>query len=520
MIMEIRGFTPPERVEKGEVIRALYPFQIAALERAFDEPSYLYFNHDTGCGKSVVAVAGCQELIANRHEFDLAFVFTLRLNKKNFIRTFERMTTLRAKNIEGAKDRRTKHYAKEDFDVLVMNYEKALYDCAELSTLVQGKRVLFIFDEVQKILQPNRASAAMRKLLVEPEDSSVWPMSASIVDSDPLRYWRCMDFVANNPLGTEEEFRARYVEKRILKDFGRHTEWADVYDLEKLADIPEKVARWTHVVRKNDPEIRQYFKDTQLIVETVQLSDQDRELYNIIRETVRADYNQLSHLAKVSYYNTLRLICNTSEALNITENQVAQFLRSQGLTFSSRTSAKFESVIEKIEEIRSQGDKVVVFTHWVDLCLKPFSQELERAGINHVVHYGAGMTPGQAQQAQDNFKKDKNITVFLSSDAGSHGLSFQEAKYVIHIESPHSYDLLMQRSDRIDRIDSYHQLLTTYVFLTEDTVEQQIWAINDERRRLSSVIQGTNQTLGRLENLPEDESRLTDNNLKYLIFGE
>lgn len=517
--MDVRGFTAPIRVNEGVEVQELYPFQTEALERAFSEPSFLFFNHDTGCGKSVVATAGIQEMINNRQEIDLAIVFTLRLNKKNFVRTIHRMTPLRAKNIEGAREDRKKKYEREDFDVLVMNYEKAHFDFDELSALVKNKHVLFILDEVQKILLPNRASKALKQLLKIPRSTTVWPMSASIVENDPLRYWRCFAFMKPNPLGTQENFRKRYVEKTVIRDFGFRKEYVDVWNLEALKEVPERVARWTHVVRKNDPETSQYFKTTQLIVEKVELSPEDRELYDIIRETVKADYAQLSHLAKVSYYNTLRLICNTSEALNITDNQVAQFLRSQGLVFSSRTSNKFEMIIDKIKEIRDQGSKVVVFTHWVGLSLLLFAERLKAEHINHVVHYGTGMTATEAQRSQDQFKANPEITVFLSSDAGSHGLSFQEAAYVIHIECPHSYDVLMQRSDRIDRIDSYHELLTTYVYVTENSVEEQIWAINDQRRKLSSAIQGTNQQLGRID-LSENVESLTDTNLRFLLFGE
>lgn len=471
------------------------------------------------CGKSIVAVAGMQEMIKNRHEFDLAFVFTLRLNKKNFVRTITRTTELSVKNIEGTKAARQKAYEKSDFDVLVLNYEKAHFDFDELSQLVGGKRVLFIFDEVQKILLVNNASKAMKKLVRVPSRSAIWPMSASVVENDPLRYWRCFAWMRPNPLGTQEDFRKQYVEKTIVKDYGFRKEFVDVWNLDALKDIPDRVADYTHVVRKNDPEIAKYFKDTQLIVEKVELSSEDRELYDIIRETVKSDYKQLSHLAKVSYYNTLRLICNTSEALNHTDNQVAQFLRSQGLVFTSDTSAKFETIIEKIKEIRDQGDKVVVFTHWVGLSLLLFAEKLTREGIRYVVHYGTGMSAREAQDAQDQFKGDPEITVFLSSDAGSHGLSFQEARYVIHIEIPHSYDILMQRSDRIDRIDSYHQLLTTYVYVTDDSVEENIWAINGERRRLSSIVQGTNEKLGRME-LSENSNDLSDTNLRFLLFGD
>jgi SNF2 family DNA or RNA helicase len=517
--MEIAGFNPPWRVEDGTRVQRLYPFQEEALERAFSKPEFLFFNHATGCGKSVVAIAGLQEMIMNRNEFDLGLVFTLRSNKRNFTRMINSMSDgLLARNIEGMKSSRKNRYDREDFEVLTLNYEKAHFDFDELSALLKGKRVIFVLDEVQKVLLPNNASKSLKKLINAPRRSAVWPMSASVIENDPLRYWRCFALSKPNPLGTQEDYRKRYVEKTIIRDYGGRKEWIDIWDLDALQDIPDRVAEWTHVVRKNDPEVSKYFKDTQLIVERIQLSDEDRELYNIIRETVHADYNELSHLAKISYYQTLRLMCNTTEGLNETDNKVAAFLRSQGLVFSSRTSAKFEAIVEKIREIASQNDKVIVFSHWTNLSLLPLSRELKRNHIKHVVHHG-DMSPTEAQRAQDQFKADPTITVFLSSDAGSHGLSFQEASYVIHVESPHSYDLLMQRSDRIDRIDSYHELLTTYVYVCEDTVEEQIWAINNERRRLSSLIQGTNEGLGRI-NLPENENKMTDQHLKYLFFGD
>ena len=473
--------------------------------------------HNTG--KSVVAVAGMQEMINNRHEIDLALVFTLRLNKKNFVRTIQRMTKLRAKNIEGVKDARKKAYEKANFDVLVMNYEKAHFDFDELSALVKGKRVLFVFDEVQKILLVNRAEKAMRKLVKVPRFSAVWPMSASVVENDPWRFWRCFSFTKPNPLGTQESFKKRYVEKTILKDYGRRQEYVPVWNLDALKDIPERVADYTHVVRKNDPEVRPFFKENQTIVETVQLSDQDRELYDIVLETVRADFTQLSHLAKISYYQTLRLICNTTEALNVTDNQVAAFIRSQGLVFDSRTSAKFEMIIDKIKSIRDQGDKVVMFTHWVPLSLLPLARRLTEEGVTHVTHYGTGMSAREAQEAQDFFKGNPDCTVFLSSDAGSHGLNFQEAKYTINVECPHSYDILMQRNNRIDRIDSHHDLLTNYIYVTENTLEEQIWQTNDQRRKLSSIIQGTTEEFGRI-NLLENSQDLSDANLKFLLFGK
>jgi SNF2 family DNA or RNA helicase len=169
-----------------------------------------------------------------------------------------------------------------------------------------------------------------------------------------------------------------------------------------------------------------------------------------------------------------------------------------------------ETFIDLVSSIKDQGDKVVAFTQYTNLGLFLIADELTKAGISYVTHYGTGMTDKEAQEAQDSFKADPSITVFLSSDAGSHGLSFQEARYVINYDLPYSFDLLTQRNDRIDRADSFLEGLTSYVLITEDTVEMRIWNIVNQRRLMSAAIQGTKEQFSRSS---EDE------NMKELMFG-
>lgn len=476
----------------------LYPFQEEGVARATTTDNFFFANYDTGSGKTIFASVSMDQLF-NTQQIDLAIVFTLRVNKINFTRKINEITNLTAMNIEGTRTHRTKKYKEGKFDVLVMNYEKANFDFNELVSLAKGKRVVFILDEVQKVLLPNNAFRALRKLIKSTHNPRIWPLSASTVNDDPLRYWRLFNFIKPNPLGLQKDFKEKYVKETVLVEFNeRQRTFVDVWDKEKLKEIPEIVKPYVHVVRKSDPNVRAYFKNSNFIVEPVQLSTPDQELYSIIEEIAR-EQRATQHYAfsRVELFNALCFICNTAEAFNYSENSLAKFLRAEGFTFSSGTSNKFEQVINKIEEIRSQGDKVVVFTQWTNLSLFPFSRMLDKRNIKHVQHYGTGMTTRAAQQAQDTFKSDPSVTVFLSSDAGSHGLNFQEARYVIHIEGPQSFELLKQRSDRIDRIDSYFDELTTYLFLTEGTVEERIWKVNNWRRQLASNIYGTKETLSR-----------------------
>ncbi|AVO25000.1 DNA helicase [Rhodococcus phage Finch] len=495
----------------------LYPFQQFALNRAFEatrpraKVDGFFFNFGTGTGKTMMAAAGAQELVVNRGEVDLVFFFTLRKLKINMMRAVNAATDLQAMINEGTPERRGRRYqAVSDGSsperVLVMNYEKAFVDLEPLKKLVAGRRVLFVFDEVQKILRgtnnANRARKGMNDLVMSTAHSTVWPMSASVVKASPFRYHDAFEILGKNPLGTRKDFLDRYCEKvsSFTLDNGvviKNYDW----DTDALAEVRHRVAKVTQPVRKTDPGVREFFKGMQTVIIPVQQSDQERKLYDLIAAdlSTRMDEDPDADLTVANQYiMAMRFMCNTPAALKYSDSQVAQEVVARYPKLIDTPSTKFEMICEQIQEIRDQGDQVVVFTQWTYLTLFLLAKELRARKIPYVTHYGTGMTDREAQQAQDTFKNDPDMTVFLSSDAGAYGLNFQNARYVINVEAPYDPDVLMQRNDRIDRSDSHLEGLTAYIYVTDDSVEEHVWKVNQDRRAVSAATQGTVETLSRL----------------------
>jgi SNF2 family DNA or RNA helicase len=168
-----------------------------------------------------------------------------------------------------------------------------------------------------------------------------------------------------------------------------------------------------------------------------------------------------------------------------------------------------------LDEFRDQGDQAVCFVNWTTGGLHLMDPHLK--GINYVKHWGSGQTRRQSQKAIDDFKANPGITGFLSSDAGALGLSFQNARYVINIDPVYDYDLMTQRNKRIDRADSYLEGLTSYVLITEDSVEERVWRVCNARMRLSAATQGT------VEELTPEEAKLADmpeaEMMRWSLFG-
>jgi hypothetical protein len=154
-----------------------------------------------------------------------------------------------------------------------------------------------------------------------------------------------------------------------------------------------------------------------------------------------------------------------------------------------------EVFLDQVEAIGRSKEKVIAFTKFTKLTLFTLHKYLKKRGIKHVIHYGAGQSQLESQKAQDEFKNNDDVVLFLTSDAGAHGLNFQEARYVIHYDVPYSYDLLVQRNDRINRADSYLDGQTSYLYITEDSIEERIWKENKRRKRLAEKTQGVKEYL-------------------------
>lgn len=509
-----QGWTEPKVVEgMGGEGFALHPFQQFGLRKADSakrprrKVDGFFFNYGTGTGKSIVGSAGIHDHLVHG-DYDLAVFFTLRKLKINMARTVDALTGVSAVVVDGSKARRNKIYAEiaegeRRERVLVLNYEKCRFDYQAIEHLIAGKRVLWVCDEVQKVLRGDNDRNSYRKafdrLVKTPEHSTVWPMSASIVKASPLRYHDVFDFMmpGHNPLGTRESFVDRYCEKvstYFIKPgvTGKDYDW----DTRALTEVRHLVSDYTMAVRKTDPGVREFFKGMQTIIVPVQLSKEEEQLRDAIKADA-AEHEDDEDFTITSHYSCLRYMCNTSNALRYSTSPVAARLVDEHPELIGVPSTKFEMIVDKVAEIRDQGDQVVIFTQWTYLTLFWLAKEFAERGIEYVTHYGTGMTDKQAQVAQDRFKADPSITVFLSSDAGAYGLNFQNARYVINVESPYDPDILTQRNDRIDRIDSHLDGLTSYVYVCDDTVEEKIWAKNQKRREISASTQGTIETLSR-----------------------
>lgn len=520
VLADYERWSEPLEIEGYE----LRPYQEFSLRRAF-ETDLFFLNWAVGAGKSYVCAAGAKELF-RRGDIDLVLAFTVSKSKENLRRFFE-SADLDAVVNDGSKDKRRKGYARRH-QTYVANYEKLSFDQAEILEMVRDLRVLFVFDEAHKIVtsgKQNNARKAFDKLWLQcAPGSKIWPMSASVLNGDPLKYRDTYSLgtpKGGNPLGSKAAFERRYAREvnviPMKTKRGRRFELVTYdWDLAKLQEIRHRVGGYTHAVRQSDPGVASFFKDMATVITPVQFSQEERRLADFIIDKAYEAYQKEESLGP--YYHLLRATAVMPQALLHSQSEVAkELLKEIDFDVSEISSTKVEVLNDQLESIRGAQDKTLVFCRLTHLGLHLVAPQLT---VPYVLHYGAGQSNKESQKAQDLFQSDPDITCFLTSDAGTHGLNMQVSRYVVQLEPTYSFDDSMQRAGRINRSDSYLEGLANFVYVVEDSVEERVLKVNNARRAISAAVQGTEESFSQGDIDRELALRSEAENMRWLIFGD
>ena len=148
------------------------------------------------------------------------------------------------------------------------------------------------------------------------------------------------------------------------------------------------------------------------------------------------------------------------------------------------SSGKFEKLKVMLEEIISEGHRVLLFSQFVNM-LDIVKGWLELEGIEY--EYLTGKTKDR-QAAVEHFN-NSNIPIFLISlKAGGTGLNLTGADYVIHYDPWWNPAVEDQATDRAYRIGQTKKVFV-YRLITKNTVEEKIQKLKTIKRNLvDSVI--------------------------------
>jgi SNF2 family DNA or RNA helicase len=429
---------------------------------------------DMGLGKTLEVIA---RLLKEREEADkvgptlvIAPTSVLGNWRKEIERFAPQLRTLVHQGSTRIKDRQTFEEACQTHDVVLTSFALARLDEKLLQSLKWHRVVV---DEAQNIKNPQAAQTRAILKLVTPHRLA---LTGTPVENRLRDLWSIFNFLNPGYLGKEAQFRKTF-EMPIYKG----NDLARSATLKKLVEpfILRRVKTDKRIIDDLPDKIEQKMYCT--------LSPEQASLYEAVVKDVEEQLNEAEGIQRKG------LILSTILKLKQICNHPMQFLQ-DGSAFTTERSYKLQRLGEMIEEVIDSGESALIFTQFTDI-----GGALERH-LEHIKHYNTYYLHGGTNVA----RRDRMIAEFqdpetepsvfiLSLRAGGVGLNLTKANHVFHFDRWWNPAVEDQATDRAFRIGQRKNVFV-HKFLAMGTMEEHIDAMIEDKKRLSSLVVGTDES--------------------------
>ncbi len=347
-------------------------------------------------------------------------------------------------------------------DIVITSYALVRRDIEKL------KKINFryiILDESQNIKNAlSQTAQAVKRLNAQHKMA----LSGTPIENKLEELWSVFDFLMPGFMFSISEFNFRYVNPIMERG-------------DKIVEKRLKLQIYPFILRRMKRDVAKDLPDKVENIAYCELTAEQKDFYLEVLDSTKEEVfksieqNGLerSRMSIFSALLRLRQIC-CHPRLYDKEN-----------IKKIKQSGKFEHLKEMLEEIISEGHRVLLFSQFVDM-LDIVKDWLERTGIPY--EYLTGKTKDR-QGAVERFNNNKNVPIFLISlKAGGTGLNLTGADYVIHYDPWWNPAVEDQATDRAYRIGQTKKVFV-YRLITKNTVEEKIQKLKQVKRNLvDSVI--------------------------------
>ena len=377
--------------------------------------------------------------------------------------------TLKRLNLTGSA---RKDYFKhiKDYDVIITSYALLRRDIDQLK---HTEFRSIILDESQNIKNYESLTAQSAKQLTA---SHRLALSGTPIENRLSELWSAFDFLMPGFMYDIDEFNYRYavpiqekgdrtVEHRLKKQIYPFILRRMKRDIAK--DLPDKIENIAYC--KMTPEQKDFYLDV--------LDSTKQEIF----DKINADGFEKSKMSVFSALLRLRQVC-CHPRLYDKEGKMGNI-----------ESGKFEHLKEMLEEIISEGHRILLFSQFVQM-LDIVKDWFDKTGIKY--EYLTGSTKDR-QTVVNNFNDNPSIPVFLISlKAGGTGLNLTGADYVIHYDPWWNPAVEDQATDRAHRIGQTKNVFV-YRLITKGSVEEKIMKLKERKKDLLDSVISTDRNVGK-----------------------
>ena len=363
------------------------------------------------------------------------------------------------------------------FDLLIVNYAQ-LRNQKELLTRKEWGAV--IVDEAQNIKNPT--SLSTQACCDLPSEYRL-ALTGTPIENRLMDLWSIFSFAMPGVLGTRASFSKTFDKKD------------DPLARRRLSarTRPFLLRRTKNEVAKELPE--RIEEDLSITMEGVQLRLYQAELKRARAHLLKAKLP--SQLDKMRFHILtsllrLRQICCHTALLGIEANDApAQVSKARKkakkiVDLDSGASAKLEALMDLLEPIMEEGQKILVFSQFVDM-LEIIRRSVDERGWKNFTLTGKTEDRGALV---DDFQSTEGSAIFLISlKAGGSGLNLTAASYVVIFDPWWNPAVEAQAIDRTHRIGQKRTVIA-YRLVVQNSIEQKIRDLQKQKSNLANDILG------------------------------
>jgi SNF2 family DNA or RNA helicase len=223
-------------------------------------------------------------------------------------------------------------------------------------------------------------------------------------------------------------------------------------------------------LRRTLDQVKEDMPGKTVTIEVVELEEEHRRFYEAIKEGVKEE----ADLINLKSTNLLALTTRLRQA-----TACPSVLTSQDIPSSKVLRCK-----EIVEELVSQGEKVVILS-----VFKETVSQLAKALADFRPSINTGDIPDDVVSRNiDEFQNNPNELVFIGTwDKVSTGITLNAAAYMICIDTPYTYAMFSQGTDRIWRVNNTRPAFIT-VLVGAETIDERVMQIIETKKDLSDFL--------------------------------
>ncbi len=269
-----------------------------------------------------------------------------------------------------------------------------------------------------------------------------------------------------------------------------------------ILDEAQRIKNWQTKTAQAVKKIQSRFA---IVLTGTPLENRLQEIHSIIEQLPgRIDKNFFVEMTEQqwdehqAYYDIVRRLVNKWRTKGFLKEEERQKLlinlacmrmvsdSTYVLDQNERHDSKITELMQLLENVmETEDNKVVIFSEWKKM-FELVIRELEKRGIDYV-YLNGDLSTKERKRIINRYHDEKNLKVFLSTDAGGLGLNLQCANVIINLDLPWNPARLEQRIARVYRLGQ-NQHVYTYNFISKGSIEHRIFHLLKFKK---SVFSGT-----------------------------